>query len=95
MAKHGRFQIKPISLEREGPVTYQISFEELQGGAFVGSVEGEHLEQFLREKLRLKQSSVEALLDELRRQGHVLISDMELGESDLGSAGLQYLSPAI
>jgi hypothetical protein len=67
----------------------------VQGGEFVGSVEAKHLKEFLRDKLRLREDSVEALADELRSRGHVIISELELSESDLGAAGLQYLWPAV
>jgi hypothetical protein len=95
MSTRGRFQIKCISPEGGNTSTYQISFERFQGGEFVGSVEAEHLEQFLRDKLRLTESSVRALMDEMRSSGHVLIPDLELAESDLAAAGLDYLSPAV
>lgn len=95
MSTHGRFQIKRISPEGRNTPTYQISFERFQGGEFVGSVEAAHLEQFLRDKLRLTESSVQELMDELRSRGHVIITDLELSESDLAGAGLDYLSPAV
>jgi hypothetical protein len=38
-----------------------ISYEPLQGGEFVGSVEAEHLREFLSDKLRLREDSVQAL----------------------------------
>ena len=95
MATHGRVQIKRISPERGKLSTYQNSFERFQGGEFVGSVEAEHLEQFLRDKLRLTESSVQSLMDELRLRGHVIITDLELSESDLAAAGLDYLGPAV
>ena len=61
----------------------------------MGSGEAEHLEQFLRHKLRLAESSVKDLMDELRSRGHVIIPDLELAEADLAGAGLEYLSPAV
>lgn len=94
MPTHGRFQIKRISPEGATPTTYQISFEPLQGGEFAGSVEAVQLREFLRDKLRLREDSVQALADELRSQGHVLIPDVELSESELAAAGLEYLSAA-
>jgi len=94
MPTHGRFQIKPISSDDLGVPTYQISYERLQGGEFVGSVEAEHLPKFLRTKLRLGESSVQRLEDELRSRGHVLIPDVELSESGLSAAGLEYISAA-
>ena len=94
MSSHGRFQIKRISPEG-APITYQISHELFQGGAFVGSVEGEHLEDFLRDKLRLRQESVDALMRAVRERGHVILPDLELSESDMAGAGLQYLAPAV
>jgi hypothetical protein len=95
MSTRGRFQIKSITPEGGSTPTYQISFERRQGGEFVGSVEAQHLGLFLREKLRLTEGSVHALLNELRSRGHVLIPDLELAESDLAAAGLDYLSPAV
>ena len=94
MPTHGRFQIKRISPEDTEAGTYQISYERSQGGEFVGSVEAEHLPEFLRNKLRLSESSVQALEDELRSQGHVIVPDLQLSESDLAAAGLEYLSAA-
>ena len=94
MPVHGRFQIKRIS--PEGAVsTYQISFEPFPGGVFAGSVEAENLEQFLREKLRLTESSVEVLIDEVGARGHVIVPDIELSESEMAAAGMQYLKPAV
>lgn len=61
----------------------------------MGSVEADHLEQFLRDKLRLTESSVRALMDDVRSTGHVILTDLELAESDLAAAGLDYLSPAV
>jgi len=94
MPTHGRFQIKRISPEDATTTTYQISYERLQGGEFVGSVEAEDLQGFLRDKLRLREDSAKALEDELRSQGRVLIPDLELSESELAAAGLEYLSAA-
>jgi predicted N-acetyltransferase YhbS len=95
MSVSGRFQIKRISPEDASAVTFQVSFERFQGGEFVGSVEAEHLSEFLREKLRLSESSVRALGDELRSHGHVIVPELELSESDLAAAGLAYLDPAV
>jgi hypothetical protein len=61
-----------------------------EGGA---SVEAEHLEEFLREKLRLSPDSVEELLAEVTLKGHVIIPDTELSETDMAAAGMQHLSP--
>ena len=91
----GRFQIKRISLAGGNHPTCQISYERYQGGEFVGSVEAEHLKEFLRERLRLSPASVEGLLDEVELHGHVLINDAELSEVDLAAAGMQYLSPDV
>ena len=94
MPTHGRFQIKRISTEDATPATYQISYEPFQGGEFTGSVEAEHLHEFLRHRLELSEDSVQALEDELQSRGHVLIPEVELSESVLAAAGLEYLSAA-
>ena len=94
MAK-GRFQIKRISTSGSQHPTYQITHEEYQGGEFVGSVEAEHLKEFLRERMRLSPASVEGLLDEVELNGQVLIEDAELSEVDMAAAGMQHLSPDV
>jgi hypothetical protein len=91
----GRFQIKCISRQNSKYPTYQISHESYQGGEFVGSVEPAHLKEFLREKLRLSPESVEALLDEVHLRGHAVIKDVELSETDMASAGMQYITPQV
>jgi len=95
MSTRGRFQIKRISPAGDPSLTYQVSHESLQGGEFVGSVEGEHLQEFLRKKLRLAPDVVRSLIDELQRSGHVLLPDAEMSEADLAAAGLDYLDPAV
>jgi len=91
----GRFQIKRISVPGSKYPTYQITHENYQGGEFVGSIEAEHLKEFLRERMRLAPSSVEGLLDEVELQGQVLIEDAELSEVDMAAAGMQHLSPDV
>ena len=91
----GRFQIKRISRAESNYPTYQISYESHHGGEFVGSVEAEHLKEFLRDRIRLSPSSVEGLLDEVAINGHVLIEDAELSEFDMAAAGMQHLSPDV
>ena len=95
MSVSGRFQIKRISAERATAATYQISFERFQGGEFIASVEAAYLTEFLRERLRLSESSVQALVDALRSREHVLVPELELSESDLAAAGMNYLDPAV
>ncbi len=95
MSVKGRFQIKRISPANSSHPTYQISHEIYQGGEFVGSVEAEHLKEFLRERLRLAPESVEGLMDEVRLRGHLLIPDVELSESDMAAGGMEYISPDI
>ncbi len=95
MSVKGRFQIKRISRPESSHPTYQITHETYQGGEFVGSVEAEHLKEFLRERLRLAPESVEGLLDEVRLRGHVLIADVDLSESDMAAGGMEYISPQI
>jgi hypothetical protein len=94
MAK-GRFQIKRISVAGSKYPTYQITQESYQGGEFVGSIEAEHLKEFLRERMRLSPASVEGLLDEVDLNGQVLIEDADLSEADMAAAGLQHLSPDV
>ena len=91
----GRFQIKRISVAGSRFPTYQITHENYQGGEFVGSVEAEHLKEFLRERMRLSPSSVEGLLDEVDLNGQVLIEDVELSEVDMAAAGMQHMSPDV
>jgi hypothetical protein len=86
----GRFQIKR-SAESETDTTYEITHEAKHGREFFVSVEGEHLEDFLRSKLRLSEESVQGLLKEVHDNGHVLIDDAELSESEMASAGMQYI----
>ncbi len=95
MSVKGRFQIKRISPADSKHLTYQISHETYQGGEFVGTVEAEHLKEFLRERLRLAPESVQGLLDEVHLRGHVLIPDVELSESDMASGGLEYITPQL
>jgi hypothetical protein len=90
MAK-GRLQIKRFSPPRETDATYQITHEAKHGGEFFIAVEREHLEDFLREKLRLSADSVQELLNKVYQDGHVLIDDVELPESEMASAGMQYI----
>jgi len=94
MAK-GRFQIKRISVAGSKYPTYQITHENYQGGEFVGSIEAEHLKEFLRERMRLSPASVEGLLDEVDLNGQVLIEDADLSEADMAAAGLKHLSPDV
>ena len=86
----GRLQIKLISPPNTTDLTYEIIHEDKHGGEFFSSVEGEDLKDFLREKLRLSEES-EELLKRLYDNGHVLFDDVELSESDMASAGMQYL----
>jgi hypothetical protein len=95
MSIKGRFQIKRISPVKSTHPTYQISHETYQGGEFVGSVEAEHLKEFLRERLRLAPESVQGLLDEVHLHGHVLIQDVELSEIDMAAGGMEYITPQI
>jgi hypothetical protein len=87
----GRLQIKLISPPNTTDLTYEIIHEDKHGGEFFISVEGEDLKDFLREKLRLSEESVQELLKRLYDNGHVLVDDVELSESDMASAGMQYL----
>ena len=87
----GRLQIKLISPANATDLTYEIIHEGRHGGEFFISVEAEELKNFLREKLRLSEKSVQELLKELYDNGHVLVDDIELSESDMASAGMQYL----
>jgi hypothetical protein len=95
MSVKGRFQIKRISPAESTHLTYQISHETYQGGEFVGSIEAEHLKEFLRERLRLAPDSVEGLLDEVQLRGHVLIPDVELSQTDMAAAGMEYITPQV
>jgi hypothetical protein len=95
MMVKGRFQIKRISQAGSKFPTYQITHENYQGGEFVGSIEAEHLKDFLRDRMRLAPSSVEGLLDEVELNGHVLIEDAELSENDMAAAGMQHMSPDV
>jgi hypothetical protein len=87
----GRLQIKCISPANATDLTYEITHEGKHGREFFISVEGEHLKDFLREKLRLSEESVQILLKQLYDSGHVLVDDVELSESDMASAGMQYI----
>ncbi len=87
----GRLQIKRISPANATDLTYEISYEAKHGGEFFMSVEGGHLKDFLREKLRLSEGSVQGVLKELYDNEHVLVDDVELSESDMASAGMQYI----
>ncbi len=95
MSVKGRFQIKRISPANSSHPTYQISHETYQGGEFVGSIEAEHLKEFLRERLRLAPESVEGLLDEVHLRGHVLIPDVELSQADMAAGGMEYITPQV
>jgi len=86
----GRLQIKSISPAGAKDLTYQISHEH-RGNEFVISVEGEHLEKFLREGLHLSEKSVQELLKKIAQNEHVLIDDVELSESEMAPAGMDYL----
>ncbi len=91
----GRFQIKRVSPATDKQPTFQITHESYQGGEFVGTVEAEHLKEFLRDRLRLSPDSVEGLLDEVHLRGHVLINDVELSETEMAAAGMEYISPQV
>ncbi len=86
----GRFQIKRISPAGSADSTYQISHES-KHGEFYTTVDRTHLNSFLREKLRISESSVEHLLRQVDDHGHVVVDDAELSESDMASAGMQYV----
>ena len=87
----GRLQLQRISTPEEGPETYQISHEGLDGGLFVGSVQKDHLGKFLHETLRMDPSFVEELLDELYLKGHADVPEVSIPVSDLAASGLQHL----
>ena len=86
----GRFQIKRISPASAADLTYEISHEGRHGEFFI-SVEGDDLKHFLRERLRLSEESVQELLKDLYDNGHVLVDNVDLSESDMASAGMQYI----
>jgi hypothetical protein len=87
----GRLQIKRISPADAADLTYEIIHEGKHGREFFISVEDDHLKDFLREKLRLSEESVQQLLKELYGNGHVLVDDVQLSASDMASAGMQYI----
>ena len=86
----GRFQIKRISPANAADLTYQISHEGRHGEFFI-SVEGEDLKHFLRERLHLSEESVQELFKDLYDNGHVLVDNVDLSESGMASAGMQFI----
>ncbi len=87
----GRLRLQLISRPGEVPETYQVSHEGLDGGQFVGSVQKDHLAQFLHETLRLDATFVERLLDELYLYGHAGLPEVSIPISDLAASGLKHL----
>lgn len=89
----GTLDIKNISASGEISDIYELSFQSLSGNTYTASMTGKEAEELIFEKLRLNLEieDLHSYLDDLRRSGHVVIADIEVGEADLVGSGLRYL----
>lgn len=90
----GRLEIKRVSPGANEDVTYEVMLLPRTGGLFVGSIFRQHLEEFLRVRLRLEPAAVDAALSQVREQDHASVDDVEITEMDLSAAGMNYLKEA-
>lgn len=68
------------------PLQYQVNYN-LGANSWVQVFEPHRLEEFLHLAAALPHDEVEALLSELRSNGHTTEADIDIGESHLGEMG--------
>lgn len=68
------------------PLQYQVNYN-LGANSWVQVMEPERVEEFLRLAAALPDGEVEAILEELRKDGHTTEAFVDVGESHLGEMG--------
>ncbi len=68
------------------PLQYQVNYN-LGANSWVQVFEPAGLEEFLRHSSALPDGEIDAMLNELRSNGHTTEADVHIGESHLGEMG--------
>ena len=84
---HGTLDIMKLE---EGPLTYQIMFEQNAGGTFTARVDPDELVPFLHEEMRVDLTVAQDAAQRAQADGRVRIGDMFMEENNL-HAVMDYL----
>jgi len=67
---------------------YQVNYT-VGGASYVIAYDDPKLREFLLRKVALDQHDFEAIIDQLRREGHATIGDVDISESEASSMGME------
>jgi len=71
---------------KDNPLQYQVNYN-LGANSWVQVFDAAHLDEFLRHSAALPTAEVDAMLNELRSDGHTTEANVDIGESHLPEMG--------
>jgi hypothetical protein len=91
---HGTLDIRRNSNIGSSMEHYQVRYEDLGGDSFAGSMNKDELHDLLYEKLSMNMSDKELdrAYDDVVRDGHVRLPEIEMREDELAGVGLRFLA---
>jgi hypothetical protein len=87
----GKLEIKNIAHRGDPEPTYEALFLTDTTSLWTTSVSGADLEELLYEKLRLSLENADQLLADVRSNGHGVLENLSVEETDLVGAHMRYL----
>ena len=90
---HGTLDIRRNSNPASSVEVFQVRYEDLAGESFAGSMNRDELRELLYHKLALNlgDGDLDRAYENVMKEGHVILPEIEMRENELAGAGLRYL----